>query len=115
DVDYIASQTTQQTVNGVSGLYTTNQNVGEIRNRGVELSGGRDDVLVDGLTLSGSVTYLDARILKDAQLASVAGNTVPNVPKWRSTFEATYRPDEDWAFTGAVRYQGKMFSTLDNS
>jgi len=129
DFDYIASQTSQQTVNGVSGLYSYNQNVGEIRNRGVELSGSRDDVLVDGLTLSGSVTYLDARILHDglinstaslannntSHLVSVVGNNVPNVPKWRSTFEATYRPDEDWTFTGAVRYQGKMYSTLDNA
>jgi iron complex outermembrane receptor protein len=129
DFDYIASQTTQQTVNGVSGLYTTNQNVGEIRNRGVELSGSRDDVGIKGLTLSGSVTWLDARIIEDglvnstaslangnmSRLVSVTGNTVPNVPKWRSTIEATYRPDEDWTFTGAVRYQGKMFSTLDNA
>ena len=129
DFDYIASQTTQATVNGIAGLYTTNQNVGEIRNRGIELSGSRDDVLVDGLTLSGSVTWLDARILQDglvnstaslangntSHLVPVVGNTVPNVPKWRSTFEATWRPDEDWAFTGAVRYQGRMFSTLDNA
>lgn len=129
DFDYIASQTTQQTVNGVSGLYSTNQNVGEIRNRGIELSGSRDDVLVQGLTLSGSVTWLDARILHDglvnstaslangnhSSLVPVIGNTVPNVPKWRSTLELTYRPDDSWAFTGAVRYQGKMYSTLDNA
>lgn len=129
DFDYIASQTSQQTVNGVSGLYSYNQNVGEIRNRGIEVSGNRDDVLIRGLTLSGSVTWLDARIIQDglvnstaslangnhSSLVSVTGNTVPNVPKWRSTLAATYRPDEDWAFTGAVRYQGRMFSTLDNA
>lgn len=129
DFDYIASQTSQLTLNGISGLYTVNQNVGEIRNRGTELSAERDDVLIKGLSLSGSVTYLDARILQDglinstaslangnrSNLVSVVGNTVPNVPKWRSTFEVNYRPDDRWTLTGAVRYQGKMFSTLDDA
>ena len=124
DFDYIASQTSQLTLNGVSGLFTVNQNVGEIRNRGIELSGRRDDLLISGLSLSGSVTYLDARILQDgpiastlipSRLVSVVGNQVPNVPKWRSTVEVNYRPDDQWTFTGAVRYQGKMFSTLDNA
>lgn len=129
DFDYIASQTSQLTINGVSGLFTVNQNVGEIRNRGIELSGERDDLLIKGLSLSGSVTWLDATILQDgpinstasaannnhSNLVSVVGNTVPNVPKWRSTVEVNYRPDDQWTFTGAVRYQGRMFSTLDNA
>jgi iron complex outermembrane recepter protein len=93
------------------------------------VSGNRDDMLIKGLSLSGSVTWLDARIIHDglvnstASLANgnhsglvpVAGNTVPNVPKWRSTVAVTYRPDENWSFTGAVRYQGRMYSTLDNA
>ena len=129
DFDFIASQTSQLTINGISGLFTVNQNVGEIRNRGVELSGERDDVLIKGLSLSGSVTYLDGRIIQDglinstasaangnkSSLVSVIGKQVPSVPKWRSTVEVNYRPDDQWTFTGAVRYQGKMFSTLDNA
>ena len=129
DFGYIASQTTQQTVDGVSGLYTASQNVGEIRNRGIELSGSRDDVLIAGLSVAASVTWLDARIIRDglvgstaslangnrSSLVPVAGNQVPNVPKWRSTIEATYRPDDHWSVTGAVRYQSRMFSTLDNA
>ena len=129
DFDYIASQTTQQTINGVSGLYSFNQNLGEIRNRGVELSGNRDDVVIEGLSLSGSVTWLDARIIHDglvnstaslangnkSALVPVIGNNVPNVPKWRTTLAATYRPDDHWSLTAALRYQSRMFSTLDNA
>ena len=40
---------------------------------------------------------------------------MPNVPTWRATLGATYRPTDDWAFTVAGRYQSKIFATLDNT
>jgi len=43
------------------------------------------------------------------------GKRVPNVPDWRAKLGFTYRPDENWAYTMAVRYSGKQFSTLDNT
>ncbi|MBB6253765.1 TonB-dependent receptor [Nitrospirillum iridis] len=95
-------------------------NVDEVRNRGVELAASREDVLVTGLELSGSVTYVDSTILSDPNFASTTGTTatgkhVPYVPDWRVTLAATYRPDEQWAFTIAGRYSGKQYSTLDNT
>jgi iron complex outermembrane receptor protein len=39
----------------------------------------------------------------------------PYIPDWRDTAQATYRPNEDLSFTASARYQGKMYSTLDNS
>ncbi|TWB25020.1 TonB-dependent receptor [Nitrospirillum bahiense] len=95
-------------------------NVDEVRNRGVELAASQQDVLVKGLELSGSVTYVDSTILSDPNFASTTGTTatgkhVPYVPDWRVTLAATYRPDEQWAFTVAGRYSGKQYSTLDNT
>ncbi|MDE1150153.1 MAG: TonB-dependent receptor [Azospirillaceae bacterium] len=95
-------------------------NVDEVRNRGVELAASRDNVLVKGLELSGSVTYVDSTILSDPNFASTTGTSangkhVPYVPDWRVTLAATYRPDEQWAFTVAGRYSGKQYSTLDNT
>jgi iron complex outermembrane receptor protein len=91
-------------------------NIDKIRARGAELAWQKDDVAVDHLELFGSVTYVDARILSDPAFVSTnaVGKRVPNVPEWRSTLGATYRPTEQWAFTAVGRYQSKTFSTLDN-
>jgi iron complex outermembrane receptor protein len=100
-------------------------NVARIRNQGVELAAQKDNVLYDGVTLFGSVTYVDSRIVSDPSWAgtnplsglpdSVVGKRVPYVPDWRTTFGVTYRPDTHWAFTAAARYSGKQYSTLDNT
>ena len=47
---------------------TTIGNVDAIRMQGVELSADKDNVLVSGLQLFGSVTYVDSRILTDPTL-----------------------------------------------
>ncbi len=39
----------------------------------------------------------------------------PFVPDWRATLGATYRPNENCAYTVAARYSGKQYSTLDNT
>jgi len=87
----------------------------------VELSADKNNVLIAGLQLFGSVTYVDSRILSDPTFVSTIGGTtavgkrVPNVPDWRATFGVTYRPNDSWAYTVAARYSGKQYSTLDNT
>jgi iron complex outermembrane recepter protein len=116
--DALISQTAYLT--NTTTPYTYVVNVGEIRNRGIELAADKRNVLIDGLDVSGSVTYVDAVTLSDPNFASTAGTTatgkrVPYVPDWRSTVEVTYRPDDKLALTAAVRYSGKQYSTLDNT
>jgi iron complex outermembrane recepter protein len=104
---------------------TTIGNVAAIQMQGVELSGEKNNVLVTGLQLFGSVTYVDSRILSDPTWAgtnpltglpdTVVGKRVPNVPDWRAKFGVTYRPNDNWAYTVAARYSGKQYSTLDNT
>jgi iron complex outermembrane receptor protein len=104
---------------------TTIGNVDAIRMQGVELSAQKDNLAVKGLQLFGSVTYVDSRILSDPSWAgtnpltglpdAVVGKRVPNVPDWRATLGATYRPNESWAYTVAARFSGKQYSTLDNT
>ncbi|MET4800575.1 TonB-dependent receptor [Bradyrhizobium sp. LB11.1] len=104
---------------------TTFSNVDAIRLQGLELSADKDNVIVQGLQLFGSVTYVDSRILADANWAgrdplsgvptTPVGKRVPNVPDWRAKFGVTYRPNDSWAYTVAARYSGKQYSTLDNS
>jgi iron complex outermembrane receptor protein len=117
----IISQTTNVTQGGSQFPVTTIGNVDAIRMRGVELAAQKDDVMIKGLQLFGSVTYVDSRILSDPTFVSTIGGTtavgkrVPNVPDWRATLGATYRPNENWAYTVAARYSGKQYSTLDNT
>jgi iron complex outermembrane receptor protein len=118
----IISQTTDVTnpTTGAQVPTTTIGNVAAIQLPGFELSGQKDNVAVQGLQLFGSTTYVDSRILSDPTFVSTTGTTadgkhVPNVPIWRATLSATYRPNESWAFTLAARYSGKQFSTLDNT
>jgi iron complex outermembrane recepter protein len=118
----IISQTTDVTSStGAQVPTTTIGNVAAIQMPGFELSALKDNIVVKGLQVFGSVTYVDSRILSDPTFVSTIGNTtadgkrVPNVPVWRSTLGATYRLDDAWAFTLAARYSGKQFSTLDNT
>ncbi|WP_295990059.1 TonB-dependent receptor [Rugamonas sp.] len=97
------------------------QNVDRTRQRGIELVGERQNALIRGLDLNGSLTYVDARILGNSgYVATVAGATsvgkhTPYVPAWRATAMATYRPADKWAITLAARYSGKQYGTVDNS
>jgi iron complex outermembrane receptor protein len=123
----IISQTNLATnpVTGAQVPTTTIGNVAAIRMQGVELSGEKNNVGIDGLQVFGSVTYVDSRILSDPTWAgtdpltglpdTVVGKRVPNVPDWRAKFGVTYRPNESWAYTVAARYSGKQYSTLDNT
>jgi iron complex outermembrane receptor protein len=123
----IISQTNLATnpVTGAQVPTTTVGNVAAIRMQGVELSAEKNNVLITGLQLFGSVTYVDSRILSDPTWAgtnpltglpdTVVGKRVPYVPDWRAKFGVTYRPNESWAYTVAARYSGKQYSTLDNT
>ena len=123
----IISQTNLATnpVTGAQVPTTTIGNVDLVRFRGVELAADKNNVAINGLQVFGSVTYVDSRILSDPTYAGVnpltlipdtaVGKRVPNVPDWRAKLGFTYRPDENWAYTVAMRYSGKQFSTLDNT
>ncbi len=91
------------------------QNIGHMRSKGLELAADKDDVFIRGLSLSGSVTYVDSETTEDPVFPAAVGKQSPNIPKWRSTLVATYRPDDKWSFTVAGRYVDAFYSTLDNS
>lgn len=109
-------------LSGTSGPTATFvTNVDAVRNRGVELAAQKNNVFFDRLETFGSVTYVDSRILSDPGFVSTIGGTtavgkhVPNIPMWRVTAGATYRPNDYWALTAALRHSSKQYSTLDNT
>ncbi|MDB6168287.1 MAG: TonB-dependent receptor, partial [Verrucomicrobia bacterium] len=109
-------------VPGSPTLYSYLANVDHVRARGAEVFFERRNVLLHGLDLAGSVTYLDARTLAISGQASAGGppgsaigKRVPNVPEWRATFLISCRLNERWNLSLGGRYSGMLYTTLDNA
>jgi iron complex outermembrane receptor protein len=117
--DALISQTSM--ITGFATPVSFTQNVDKTRQRGIELVAQKDDVMVQGLSLSGNVTYVNAKILANSSyVPTIAGATskgkhTPYVPDLRATLVATYKPNHQWAFTLAGRYSGEQFATVDNT
>jgi iron complex outermembrane receptor protein len=117
--DALISQTS--TIPGIATPVSFVQNVDKTRQRGIELVAQQQNVLVRGLELTGSVTYVDAKITGNSSYVPTApgatsvGKRTPYVPEWRATAVATYRPDDHWAYTLAGRYSSRMYATVDNT
>jgi iron complex outermembrane receptor protein len=81
--------TNLQVVQYINGIATTT-NAGKATIKGVELEFLARPV--DRFSLSSTLAYLDARydVYFDAE-TSLAGNRLPNAPKWNVTFGAEYR------------------------
>jgi len=104
-----------QQVPGTNPVISRVQNVDKVRTTGFELAYSGQDVWIKGLELGASLTFADSKIVEHAAFPASVGKWQPRVPRWRSTVYATWRPDSRWAFTGAARYSGQQYSTLDNS
>jgi iron complex outermembrane receptor protein len=112
--DALVSQTAPL-VAGSSSLFSFVQNVPKTRTHGVELAFERNDVLVRGLDLSGSVTLADPKTLRDSALRAAEGKDLPQVPRRRATFVATWHESDGASFTLAARAASRSFGTIDNS
>jgi iron complex outermembrane receptor protein len=106
--DALYSQPLTPTVNTV-------QNVDKIRTTGLELAYQADQVFTHGLSLTGSVTYANSKIVENKGFAASVGKWQPRVPQWRANLLASYHVGEKWTTTLGARYSGKQYSTLDNS
>ena len=90
------------------------QNVDRIHATGVEVVADQRDVLVRGLELSGWLTYVDARIDRDAAFAAAVGKDIPQLPHLRAAVTATYSPTPKLDLTLAGRYSDRSFATINN-
>jgi len=104
----------QQQASATGGTVNTVQNVQHIRTTGVEFVYEEVDIGLQGLDLSGSVTYAHSRIVENTNFPASVGKWQPRVPDWRANFLASYRMGEVWAFTLGTRYSGRQYNTLDN-
>ncbi len=95
---------------------TSIQNVDAIRTRGLELAGDWHELGAGGaFDLAASLTFADSIITANHRFPASVGHWQPRVPRWRANLVGTWRPDERWSLTAALRYGGRQFNTLDNS
>ncbi len=113
--DDLADALTRQTNTTITPSITNVQNVDKARVQGIEVSVRRRDVVVRGLDLRGSITYADSEILANRNNPASVGKHLIRIPDWRATLVATWKPNDQIAWTLAGRYSGKQFNQLDNS
>jgi len=111
--DAIYSQTTFSAATNSTLSYA--QNIDQISTYGWEFSGEHNNVGIQGLDLSGNVTWAHSRIDKNAALPSSVGKEQPRVPEWRASATATYHITNDLTSSVSGRYSSKQFGQIDNS
>ena len=95
-------------------LFSFVQNIAETRARGVEVAVDRHELL-PGFDFAASATYVDAKTIRNPAFLATEGKRLPQVPRWKATVVATWRPVPPVSLTGAVRYASRQFATIDNS
>ena len=95
-------------------LFNYVQNIDKVESRGIELVASKDNLLIQGLSLTGSATWVDSKTAENTVFPAAVGRQTPGVPEWRATLVGTYRPDDKWAFTLAGRYFDRVYATIDN-
>lgn len=98
--------------------YNVWSNVQLVTASGVELAGQANNVIIRGLDIGGNITRVVSRIAQNQGLGtygqSVVGNPIPYAPPLRFTAVATYRPDQQQAYTIAGRFQKIGAVSLNN-
>ncbi len=96
-------------------------NGGEARSQGVEFTGAL--MPVDGLRLSSSLTYTDAKLTAPIPPArpggpnqAESGAQLPQVPEWAGSLQADYQfptsGEWGWSVGGALRYYGERAASV---
>jgi iron complex outermembrane recepter protein len=109
--DALYSQTNTTVTPNVSNV----QNVDEIRTYGLELAHQARDLGIQGLELTGSLTYADSKVVRNDKFPASVGKWQIRVPKWRASALASWKATQALTAGLGARYGGRQYSTLDNS
>jgi iron complex outermembrane recepter protein len=104
-----------QTNVSISPNVTNIQNVDAIRTRGIEFALRATDLAIKGLDVASSLTWTRSIITQNDKFPASVGKWQPRVPDWRANLLATYCLNDQWSFTGGIRYSGRQYGTLDNA
>ncbi len=109
--DALFSQTNTTVFPNVTNI----QNVDRVRTRGAEVAVSTREVLMPRLDVDASVSYNDAKTLKNDQNPVSVGKFFYRIPDWRADLVGTYHVTQWLTSTLAARYSGRQYNTLDNT
>jgi iron complex outermembrane recepter protein len=86
----------QQGFNASGLIVTSNQNIPEVRQAGVEGIVETSDWLLPGLDIDLNLAFIDAEILSNPANVRSEGKQFPRIPYWRANGSIRYRFAADW-------------------
>lgn len=104
--DALISQTDTTTIPGTT--ISSIQNVDGIHTKGIETALQMNDVWVNGLDITGSLTYVDSEIIANRKNPFTIGKPQPRIPDWRATIVGVYHVNEKLSVSLAGRYSGNQ-------
>ncbi|KAF2989057.1 TonB-dependent receptor [Methylocystis sp. MJC1] len=121
----------QSAIGPTGQIVTQNANLDKARFRGIEGAIVMKDILTPGLDYSGSVTFVDSKILSNGGALALTGSPAgspfptaggillngmqyPRVPRIRIRSVVSYSPTKDWSVSFGARYASAAFVTLNN-
>ncbi|MES2879731.1 MAG: TonB-dependent receptor [Pseudomonadota bacterium] len=113
--DDVADTILRQSDATVTPSVTRVSNVDRVVTNGVELAWQSRDVLIKGLDVGGNATWVDSRVTENAALPASVGKNWMRIPTQRYTLQTSYRPNDQWLFSGAWRWAGRMYNTQLNT
>lgn len=113
--DDVADTILRQSDATVTPSVTRVSNVDRVVTNGLELVWQSRDVGIKGLDIGGNATWVDSRVAENAALPASVGKNWLRIPKQRYAVQASYRPNDQWLFSGAWRWHGRMYNTQLNT
>lgn len=97
------------------GNYTSVlSNIGYVEINGIDFTINQNQVFGSNFDVKLDTTILDSKILQNDNDTNYVGKSFPLLPNYRANLLTTYHYGEDWDFSVGTRYQGRMYSQLDN-
>jgi iron complex outermembrane receptor protein len=98
-----------------AGNYTSSlSNIGEVEINGIDFTVNQNQVFNSNFDIKLDTTILNSEILKNDNDLNYVGKSFPLLPNYRANLLATYHYGRDLDFSVGTRYQGRMYSQLDN-
>ncbi|MBX7481690.1 TonB-dependent receptor [Qipengyuania qiaonensis] len=90
-------------------------NIGAVETWGVDFIVAAEDVVIEGLSFDGNISWIDARIEGNPLNPALEGNRFPRVPEWRANASLRYAVSDAFELAASVRHQSTPERNLENS
>ena len=107
------------TAQGMTGLTAGNyssmlSSIGEVEVNGIDLTINQNRILDSNFDVKLDTTILNSKILSNPNDTNFEGKSFPLLPDYRANLLTTYHYGENVDLSVGTRYQGRMYSQLDN-